>query len=313
MSGSSPAAGMAAPARPSTVATPASASVSAPRVSQQRVPRVQPSTTASRLRVLGAASVLICTLNGAAGYLTLDSDVASTAAAASEQGERLASLDTSVDKLRSETDAILAGGKAATDTSSSYDAALSSLTREVSYASSNGEANAEEYASIHAALTRYATTIERARVAAAAGKPTTELARDAETLLAQDVQAPLGQLRQSTTELAERSQAGSAALTGFLGLTTLLSLLTLIGGSGWLALKTHRIINPPLVGAILLSAGVSSVAAASIPAAATIAPYVVALRGLAHLPAVGPLLLLGGLGAGALAWGGISQRLREYR
>lgn len=334
MNGSS-AAGAAAPAQPAatsvepsatsttahttsntagTAATAAPASSSAQQVATQ----AEPSSTARRLRTLGVASVLACTLTGAAGYLVIDSDSAQTAAAASQQSERLSRIETSVGQLRSEAGMILKRGEAATNTSSAYDAALSSLSRDLvaaasTSATSNSAAEADEYGSINAALNRYATTVERARVAAAAGQPTAELARQADALLDKDVAAPVGQLQQRTTDVAKRSQTSSFALVVFLGLATALSLAVLIGGGVWLARKTHRVVNPPMVAATLLTVGVSAVAAATQSQAATLGVNIGALGGLAQVPFAGPLLLLGGLGAGALAWAGVSQRLREYR
>lgn len=328
MNGSS-AEGAAAPVQPAATSAAPSASATttsmtgtaaalAPRSSQQVAAQAEPSSSARRLRALGLASVLACTLTGAAGYLVIDSDSAQTAAAASQQSERLGRIDTSVGQLRSEAGMILKRGEAATNTSSAYDAALSSLSRDLVVAASNSTASnraaeADDYGPINAALNRYATTVERARVAAAAGQPTSELAQQADALLEKDVVTPVGQLQQNTAELARRSQASSSALVVLLGLATALSLAVLIGGGVWLARKTHRVINPPMVAATLLTVGVSFAAAATHSQAATLAVNVGALGGLAQVPFAGPLLLLGGLGAGALAWGGVSQRLREYR
>lgn len=316
MKGSS-AAGTAAHTPPvgTAVAPPATATTAAPapRRSQHVATHTEPSSSARRLQALGIASVLACALTGAVSYLVVDSDATQTAMTATRQSERLGRIDTSVGQLRSEAGTILSRGEAATYTSSTYDAALSSLSRDLVVAASYSEGDADEYATINAALNRYATTVERARVAAAAGQPTVALAQQADALLEKNVAVPVGQLQQRTTGLAERSQGSSSALIEFLGLATVLSLAVLVGGGAWLARKTHRIINPPMVAATLLTVGVSSVAGATHSQAAVFVLNVGALGGLAQLPFAGPLLLLGGLGAGALAWGGISQRVREYR
>lgn len=271
------------------------------------------STTAARLRTLGIASVLACTLTGAAGYLVVESDPVQTARSTAMQTERLTRLHTSAQALHGDATTLLSSGAAATDTSSDYDASLSTLSREVAQAAAGRSEDAAQLGSVNAALTRYATTIERARMQAAAGSPTTELTEQAQALLTTDVTTPLAELRDSTAALGERASATATGFTVLLGLTTLISLGTLIGGGAWLARKTHRVVNPPLVAATLLTLGVSAVAASTVQQATAVAPDLGALGGLASLPFAGPTLLLGGLGAGALAWAGVSRRLREYR
>lgn len=304
-----------APAAPVGEGAPATGAVAAPAPATRPDTTTAPAesrpqrSTASALRMLATWSMLACALTGAAGYVVVGSDAGRQAAVATQQQQRLTQLADRTGRLQTSASAITADRTQATATETSFDAALHTASREVAAAAAAQPQDADELAGVNASLVRYATTIERARMAAGAGRSPDALLSTAKSTLDSGVNAPLSRL---ATENGARADAARGALTGsrvVLGVATFASLATLLAGGWWLARKTHRVVNGPLAGAALLTAGVASVAASTLPAGGGTGGLAV----LAATPFAGPLLLLGGLGAGALAWAGVGQRLKEYR
>lgn len=320
MSRGSAAAGAPAP-RPTTTGTGTTAATasaaptgSAPTAAAGRAVALAPTgqTPASRparrgslaggLRRLTAAGVLTCSLNGLAAYAVVSTDAARVQSVATTQATEIGQVTTAVDSLASTARATPLGGageSAYLTTVSDTSSRLASVTARAATGPAGLADDTARLQGLSSDYTRYVALLESAR--ATSGTVSTERHRRAESIRTTRLDPALAELQAQNTERSTRARTLAWGTMGALGLTSLATLLTLLGGSRWLASRTKRVINPGLFGALLTSAAVSGYAFSQLGSSTVVTP------------GAGPLLLVGGLAAAGLVWLGLDQRLKEYR
>ncbi|GMA41320.1 hypothetical protein [Mobilicoccus caccae] len=282
---------------------PAATSASTPaKPGQQR--RTPARSTVSTLGRLTAATVIACSLNGAAAYVFVQSDAMEVRSTATEQQASLDRISRTVSAMP--TTARRLGTDRGAQNAHLDDAGRASS--EITAAASRAAAGPAQFngdigrlSALSASYTRYVSTVERARVAT--GAAATTLYTEADRLRTTEIEPVLGDLSSANAARSDGAEVNVALTIGFLGLTTVASLAASIGGAWWLARRTKRMVNPGLFAATALTAVTSgyAVAAMTSPDQTVNGPF------------SGPAVLLGGLTAAGLAWYGYEQRRKEYR
>lgn len=255
--------------------------------------------TLRRLAIVGA---LACALNGVAGYWVAQGDLGSTQAVLDELDGHVQQVSRVVTEGESSARSARAGGSV-----EAHRAELASGAESITAASARAAtgpddvtADVTEYHTLAGAYVQYVGALEAAR-SAPADQAEAAFA-DAERVRQDQVQPVLSELAARGEQRAEAAGVASAVAYGVLTLSTLASLGTLLWGSGWLARRTKRVVNPGLVGGALVTGATSAYAFATLADPSTLSGEF-----------TGPALLLGGLTAAGLTWTGVSRRLKEYR
>lgn len=295
---------------PATSATPSSATSSATPVEVAGGAGAAAGTSAQTprrplargLRSLTAAGVLACSLNGLAAYGVVSTDAARVQSVATAQATELGEVTTAIDSLGATARSTPVGGpgeEAYLTTMSTTSSRLASVTARAATGPAGLADDTEQLTALSADYTRYVALLESGR--AANGTVAAERYRQGETIRTTRLDPTLAQLRAQNTDRSSEARTLAWVTMGGLGLTSLITLITLLGGSRWLASRTKRVVNPGLFGALVTSGAVSGYAFSQLGSATVVTP------------GAGPLLLVGGFAAAGLVWLGLDQRLKEYR
>ncbi|GAB49868.1 hypothetical protein [Mobilicoccus pelagius] len=254
------------------------------------------------LRKLTAAGVLACSINGLAAYAVVTTDAARVQSVAATQAAEIGAVTSTIDTLGTTAKVTPVGAakeKAYLTTVSEASSRLASVTARAATGPAGLAEDTVALQGLSADYTRYVALLESGR--AATGKVAADRYGQAETLRTTRLDPALAELQRQNTDRSTEAKTLAWVTMGGLGLTSLVTLLTLLGGSRWLASRTKRVVNPGLFGALVMSAAVSGYAFSQLGSATIVAP------------GAGPLLLVGGLAAAGLVWLGLDQRLKEYR
>lgn len=245
---------------PTSPGSPTSAGSTARTASAHRAPASRTQRARARMRAvptplamrrLGAAGLLGGLLTGAAAFGALSSDSATIEAGtkAAKESQAISAAQIQVDQARTQalTGAVAGGtGNAAT---SAYDASVQALGAALSATSGLPDVGLDP-----AKLTAYAAAVGQARGQGASGPSTVLSAEDG---IARS-SAALADAKQRSDRQATGSIATSLTASVSAGLVGGVATVGLIGCSIWLARRTHRVINPPLAGAVLLTAAATA-------------------------------------------------------
>lgn len=241
--------------------TPAWTPAGAPAVTAATPGARTPSTMPRDLRRLRAAAPIACALTGiaASGFLGTTGLQASPAAT-SRQLTHVTEAKQAFQRADVAAGQLVANRYLGTPTPAraAYDDAIRSVNASL-VAAADAAPGAESLADAAADLTAYTSAVERAVAAPAKSAPAADDYREAAEAARTNV---LGRIDQVVAADLERLSGGGGAASRPGG--TLLVLL--IGGgstvglglaSWWLARKTHRIVNPGLAAATLVTAGLT--------------------------------------------------------
>jgi hypothetical protein len=209
--------------------------------------------TPGRMRLVSAGLVILCLLLGLAGEQAFRATRGSLdrAAANAAQVVRLGELQISLVSADADaTNAFLVGGLEPAEQRAHYDAAAQRAAELVAQAARAQPADVQALAALNTAIQAYTGQIELARANNRQGLPVgAQYLRNASSGLRTDALPLLESLTAANqqrvqTEFTHARQAW-IALTG----VGLLALAGLVLASIWLARRTHRYLNLPLVGA----------------------------------------------------------------
>jgi len=221
------------------------------RVRQQVVDEI--AGTPGRMRVLGIAAVLAAVVFGlgAAQSLRMASNAITRAEDNTTQLVRVQQIHTNLVRAdASATNAFLVGGLEPADQRADYDAAIARATRLVAEAARAQPADARALAELNAQLEAYTGLVERARANNRLGLPVgAQYLRDASASLSGD-SLPIVRALASSNESRVRAEFDNSRRAFWLLVVVgVLGLGVLARTGWWLAQRTHRIINVPLLGA----------------------------------------------------------------
>lgn len=218
--------------------------------------------TPGRLRVLAAVLVLAAVVFGlgAAQAFRSAHGALERAEHNTSQLVRVQSIHTSLVRADANvTNAFLVGGIEPAEQRSDYEAAIAEATRLVAAASRAQPADANALAELNSQIVAYTGLVERARSNNRQGLPVgAQYLRDASAAFSADSLPILDALVKSNEERVQTEFDASSRSTLILLLVGVLALGAVLAGSWWLARRTHRLINVPLVAggaAILLTFG----------------------------------------------------------
>ncbi|MDO5627111.1 MAG: hypothetical protein Q4G43_02210, partial [Mobilicoccus sp.] len=261
------------------------------------------STIHSSMRRLAMAGVLTCALNGGAAFWVAQNDLGATTAQVSRLQEQMATVQRVVGSAPEETRSARAQPSLTPAHRDDLALGARAITAAATDAAAGPQAIAGDggmYEHLAGAYARYVGAVEIARTAPA--DQAEQALAAMETSREGDVAPILAELDRRLAAHADDARGFTYLAYGALGVTTLASLLTLVGGSVWLARRTKRVVNPGLAGAVLLSGATSAQAFAHLADPTALSGTLTA-----------PGLLLGGVTAAGLTWVGLSRRLKEYR
>ncbi|WP_040159135.1 hypothetical protein [Mobilicoccus massiliensis] len=264
--------------------------------------RARAESLVSSMTRLALGCVLACSLNGAAAYALVQSDAPRVQAVAEAQTQDLDGAAQSISSMSATAPRLPVGAAGEQGYLKSIEAGASGIASATARAASGPRqftGDVDRLTDLSAAYAAYVAALEEARSttgSAAAGRFSA-----AESIRTQRIAPVLTELGTKNAERSDGAEVSSVLSIGFLSVTSLATLVALLGASRWLAVRTKRIVNPGLTGALVLSGAVSGYAFSGLSA-----------QGLATSGS-GPLLLVGGLAAAGLAWMGVDERRKEYR
>lgn len=222
--------------------------------------------TPGRMRVLAAVAVLAALAIGAVSANALLGSRAAAERAANNTAQVVRVQSIHVDLLRADalaTNAFLVGGLESAEQRSRYDEAISAATTGIAAAAAAQPADGRALGALADEVRWYAALVEQARANNRLGLPVgAQYLRQASAGLRSDA-IPIVQAVTTANEGRAEAEFGRAdsTLQLFLGIA---AILVLFGVALWLARRTHRYLNGPLTGAIVLLLVALVVAAATI-------------------------------------------------
>jgi hypothetical protein len=222
--------------------------------------------TPGRMRVLAAAAVVAAIAIGAVSANALLASRAAAERAANNTAQVVRVQSIHVDLLRADalaTNAFLVGGLESAEQRSRYDAAISAATTGIATAAAAQPADGRALGALADEVRSYAALVEQARANNRLGLPVgAQYLKEASAGLRSDA-IPVVQAVTQANEGRAEAEFGRAdsTLQLFLGIV---AIMVLLGVALWLARRTHRYLNGPLTGAIVLLMAALIVAAATI-------------------------------------------------
>jgi len=213
--------------------------------------RDQMAGTPGRLRLIGAGCVLAClifALLGASAFQARSNALAEARADAAQlvrvQGIRISLVQADA----SATNAFLIGGLEPSALRANYEQGVAAASGLITEASRANPADAAELGRVNQALTQYTGLIASARANNRQGFPDgTAYLRQASGVLRTQILPALARVNDANAARVASAYDDAAAAWLRLGLAALLGLGALVAGQVWLARRTHRVLNPPLV------------------------------------------------------------------
>jgi hypothetical protein len=218
--------------------------------------------TPGRLRVAGIATVLACLLLGIFAFVAASSRAGalSDARADSAQLVRVQTIRTNLVSADANlTNAFLVGGLEPPAARAAYEQGIATAAQTLAEASGNNTRDAATLAGVNDVVTRYTGLVESARANNRLGFPLgAAYLRQATDLLRSDALPQLEGLDRSVQSRVNHAYAASADATAWLVAGLVVSLVALVVAQVWLAGRTRRLFNLPLVAAtaIVLVVGI---------------------------------------------------------
>ena len=222
--------------------------------------------TPGRMRLLAAAAVLAALGIGAVSTNALLASRAAVERAANNTAQVIRVESIHVDLLRADalaTNAFLVGGLEPADQRARYDAALSRATTGIAEAAAAQPDDGRALGGLADDVRTYAGLVEQARANNRLGLPVgAQYLRQASAGLRSDA-IPLVQALTAANEGRARAEFARADSRLQL-LVGVAAILVLVGVGVWLARRTHRYLNAPLTGAVILLAAALLVAVSAV-------------------------------------------------
>ena len=208
-----------------------------------------------QLRLVGALCILASLVFGLLGAAAFRERGLALADARDDTAQlvRVQTIQTSLVQADAEaTNAFLVGGLAPPTQRAIYDEAISSVGRLISEAAGAQPADAETLGEVNAALTDYSDRISLARANNRQGFPVgSAYLRQASVVLRQQILPDLQDLTEANRVRTSQAFAAAGSAGTRMAVAIIVGLVVLLGGSLWLALRTHRAINVPLAVAVV--------------------------------------------------------------
>ncbi|MGV8965074.1 MAG: hypothetical protein ACOH2F_02235 [Cellulomonas sp.] len=266
----------AAPAAPAPRA--ATAPVSAPDPAHRTAPHTRAGRglqgarrgvqgTPGRLRVVSAVLVVVGLLVGLAGAQSFWSADAALARADRNAAQlvRLQDIQTSLVRADADaTNAFLVGGLEPAEQRRDYDAAIEQAARQVAFAARAQPADGDALAALSAAIQRYTGRVVQARATNRQGLPLgAQYLREASAGLRADALPLLDSLNAANQDRVATEFAAARRAQAVVLVAGLVALVLIAGALVWLARRSHRVLNVPVLaaGVVVLVVLVAAVAA----------------------------------------------------
>jgi hypothetical protein len=229
------------------------------------------SGTPGRLRVLALLTVAVSLIFAVSAFSTFGStdDALRRGEANTSQLVRIQAIHTNLVRADAHaTNAFLVGGLEPAAQRADYTTSLSQASRLIAEAARNQPADGPALGALNDSVLTYAGLIEQARATNRQAMPVgAQYLRVASSGLRSDALPILDALVKANEArvTAEFDNAGGAS-PAFIA-SGVFALLVLLGGMGWLSLRTHRYVNPPLAAAtaaILVTLVVGSISLAAV-------------------------------------------------
>lgn len=242
-----------APGQPVTAtADPVTAPPSALAVLRQAA-RATFEGTPGRMRIYGAVAILGCLVFGLFAFIAASSRAGALSSARSDAAQlvRVQAIRTNLVFADANlTNAFLVGGLEPPTARSAYEQGIRAASTTLADASGVNTHDAAVLATVNDVITRYTGLVESARSNNRVGFPLgAAYLRQATTLLRTDALPALEDLGKTEQSRVDDAYSASARATIWLVIGLLAGLAMLIVAQAWLAARTRRLINLPLLAA----------------------------------------------------------------
>ena len=229
------------------------------------------SGTPGRLRALALLAVAVSLVFAVVAFSTFGStdDALRRGGANSAQLVRIQAIHTNLVRADADaTNAFLVGGLEPVDQRADYTSSLAQASRLIAEAAKAQPADGSALGALNSSVLAYASLIEQARATNRQALPVgAQYLRVASSGLRSDALPIVDALVKANDARVTAEFDGATGASAALITSGLLALLVLIGGMGWLTLRTHRYVNVPLAGAtaaVLITLVVGSISLAAI-------------------------------------------------
>jgi hypothetical protein len=211
------------------------------------------SGTPGRLRILALLTVAVSLIFAVSAFSTLESTegALSRAGANTSQLVRVQAIHTNLVRADADaTNAFLVGGLEPAAQRADYTSSLSQASRLIAEAARNQPADGPALGALNDSVLTYAGLIEQARAANRQAMPVgAQYLRVASSGLRSDTLPILDALVKANEARVTAEFSNAAGASPAFIASGVFALLVLLGGMGWLSLRTHRYVNPPLAAA----------------------------------------------------------------
>ena len=229
------------------------------------------SGTPGRLRVLALSTVAVSLIFALSAFSTFGStnDALGRGEANTAQLVRIQAIHTNLIRADADaTNAFLVGGLEPAEQRTEYTSSLTQAARLIAEAANAQPADGPALGALNSSLLAYAGLNEQARATNRQALPVgAQYLRVASSSLRSDALPILDALVTANEARVTAELDGAAGASTPLVTSGVLALVVLIGGMGWLSLRTHRYVNPPLAAAtaaVLVTLVVGSISLAAI-------------------------------------------------
>jgi len=222
--------------------------------------------TPGRLRVVSAVLVLVGLLVGLAGARSFWAADGALARADQNAAQLVRLQDIQTSLVRADayaTNAFLVGGLEPVEQRRDYDAAVERAARQVAFAARAQPADGDALAALAAAIQRYTGGVVQARATNRQGLPLgAQYLREASAGLRADALPLLESLNQANQDRVATEFAAARRAQVLVAVAGLVGLALIVGALVWIARRSHRVLNVPVVAAgvvvlVVLVAGVA--------------------------------------------------------
>ena len=211
------------------------------------------SGTPGRLRILALSTVAVSLVFALSAFSTFGStnDALGRGAANTAQLVRIQAIHTNLIRADADaTNAFLVGGLEPANQRAEYTSSLAQAARLIAETAKAQPADGPALGGLNNSLLTYAGLIEQARATNRQALPVgAQYLRVASSSLRSDALPILDALVKANEARVTAEFDGAAGTSAALIASGVLALLVLLGGMGWLSLRTHRYVNAPLAAA----------------------------------------------------------------
>ena len=229
------------------------------------------SGTPGRLRVLALSTVAVSLIFALSAFSTFGSTngALGRSEANAAQLVRVQAIHTNLIRADADaTNAFLVGGLEPAAQRTEYTSSMAQAARLIAEAAKAQPADGPALGALNNSLLTYAGLIEQARATNRQALPVgAQYLRIASSSLRRDALPILDALVKANQARVSAELNRAAGASSPLIVSGVLALLVLLGGMGWLSLRTHRYVNPPLAAAtaaVLVTLVVGSISLAAI-------------------------------------------------